>query len=94
MRNSKLLKATKKLPDTIIKIDEFIDVKGMKSQGNQMTKLKVKEIVVNVPEEGEEPWPQPEKEAEKIAVEEDSPAQTAEWDIAKNEGEEDQAKLF
>tara|TARA_B100000508_G_scaffold141026_1_gene145278 strand:+ start:54586 stop:57504 length:2919 start_codon:yes stop_codon:yes gene_type:complete len=54
---NKLLKATKNLPDRIVRIDEFIDVKGMKSQGNQLEKLKTKEIVLTHPVEGEKPWP-------------------------------------
>ncbi len=61
---NKLLKATKNLPDTVINFDEFIDVKGMKSQGNQITKLKVKEIVLDHEIEGDVPWPEPEKPIE------------------------------
>lgn len=54
---NKLLKATKNLPDKEVRLDEFIDVKGLKSQGNQLTKLKVKEIVLAHPPGGDEPWP-------------------------------------
>jgi topoisomerase-4 subunit A len=54
---NKLLKATKNLPDRIVRLDEFIDVKGMKSQGNQLEKLKVKQIELTHPVEGEKPWP-------------------------------------
>ena len=54
---NKLLKATKNLPDKEVRLDEFIDVKGMKSQGNQLTKLKVKEVLLDHPVEGDEPWP-------------------------------------
>ncbi|MEX1190765.1 MAG: DNA gyrase/topoisomerase IV subunit A [Brumimicrobium sp.] len=54
---NKLLKATKNLPDRIIRLDEFIDVKGMKSQGNQLEKLKVKEILLNHSVGGDQPWP-------------------------------------
>jgi topoisomerase-4 subunit A len=61
---NKRLKETKNLADKIVKLDEFIDVKGMKSQGNQLTKLKVKEIQLVGPIEGEEPWPVPEKPIE------------------------------
>jgi topoisomerase-4 subunit A len=53
---NKRLKETKNLPDTIVQLDDFIDVKGMKSLGNQLTKLKVKEVVLNHPIEGDEPW--------------------------------------
>jgi topoisomerase-4 subunit A len=54
---NKLLKETKNLPDNDVNLADFIDVKGMKAQGNQLTKLKVKEIVLTHPVEGEEPWP-------------------------------------
>ncbi len=103
---NKLLKATKNLPDTDVNLEDFIDVKGMKAQGNQLTKLKVKEIVLNHPIEGNEPWPEPEKKASPILedddlegedqnenFDEDSP--TIEWDLKKNEDDEDvQPTLF
>ena len=55
---NKHLKATKNLPDTIIDLSTFIDVKGMKAQGNQLTKLKVKEVMLNHPiGKGALPWP-------------------------------------
>ncbi len=60
---NKLLKATKSLPDKIVRLDEFIDVKGMKSQGNQLEKLKTKEIVLTHPVEGEKPWPDEEDDS-------------------------------
>jgi len=105
---NKLLKATKKLPDTEVKLDEFIDIKGMKSQGNQMTKLKVKEIVLDHPIEGGEPWPEPEKpeipvveetstekDDENVEAKDDSAPTTMEWDLSKKEDDDkDQAKLF
>jgi topoisomerase-4 subunit A len=102
---NKLLKETKNLPDNEIDLEEFIDVKGMKAQGNQLTKLKVKEIVLTHPIEGDEPWPEPEK---KTAVKEEDnnsendtdskedseggDSNTMEWDITKDE--DDQPKLF
>lgn len=56
---NKLLKETKNLPDNEVNLADFIDVKGMKAQGNQLTKLKVKEIVLTHSIEGEEePWPE------------------------------------
>jgi len=104
---NKLLKATKNLPDTIINFDDFIDVKGMKSQGNQVTKLKVKEIVLDHPIEGsaDEMWPEttPKKEVDvdqnpenhPIEAKEDEVAKTVEWDLQKKEDEDpDQPKLF
>ena len=55
---NKHLKATKNLPDTILDLSTFIDVKGMKAQGNQLTKLKVKEVLLNHPiGKGAIPWP-------------------------------------
>jgi topoisomerase-4 subunit A len=54
---NKLLKATKNLPDRIVRLDEFIDVKGMNAQGNQLEKLKVKEILLEHPPGGDTPWP-------------------------------------
>lgn len=56
---NKRLKETKNLPDKIEDIKEFIDVKGLKAQGNQLTKLKVKDVEFI---ETEEKWPVEEKE--------------------------------
>jgi len=64
---NKHLKATKNLPDTILDLSSFIDVKGMKAQGNQLTKLKVKEVILNHSiGEGKEPWPSTEIEVSEI----------------------------
>lgn len=101
---NKLLKATKNLPDTEVALEDFIDVKGMKAQGNQLTKLKVKEIVLNHAIEGDEPWPELEnKVVEKSTEDEtyeddqsiteeldsDGDSNTVEWDIKKKEDDED-----
>lgn len=98
---NKLLKATKNLPDTIIDMDEFIDVKGMKAQGNQITKLKVKEIVLDHSIEGDEPWPDDEKELnssneESTEGDDDETPTTIEWDLSKKKDDDDesQPKLF
>ena len=93
---NKLLKATKNLPDKIIELDDFIDVKGMKAQGNQITKLKVKEILLEHPIEGDEPWPEEviNEESEDVDVSEleseEGGSTTVEWDMDN----EDQPKLF
>ena len=93
---NKLLKATKNLPDKIIELDDFIDVKGMKAQGNQITKLKVKEILLEHPIEGDEPWPEEviNEESENVDVSEleseKGGSTTVEWDMDN----EDQPKLF
>lgn len=60
---NKLLKATKSLPDRIVRLDEFIDVKGMKSQGNQLEKLKTKEITLTHSVGGDKPWPDEEDQS-------------------------------
>ena len=99
---NKLLKATKNLPDTIIDIADFIDIKGMKSQGNQITKNKVKEIIVNIPEDGEEEWPKPEVSelsetsisSETVEGQEDEAPTTVEWDVKKEGEDGEQPKLF
>lgn len=103
---NKLLRETKNLPDNIINIADIIDVKGMKAQGNQLTKLKVKEIVLTHEIDGGEPWPTkasdlPEIELEVIdgqeAEDEDGSAPTIEWDILpkkEEDDDDDQIKLF
>ena len=98
---NKLLKETKNLPDNVVNLADMIDVKGMKAQGNQMTKLKVKEIVLtHLIDEGKEPWPQEEiavsdsEEADLIDSEEEGEAPTMEWDLTKKEEDDDQMKLF
>ena len=55
---NKLLKETKNLPDSLFNIADIIDVKGLKAQGNQVTKFKVKEIALNHEIDGGEPWPE------------------------------------
>jgi topoisomerase-4 subunit A len=71
----------------------------MKAQGNQLTKLKVKEIVLTHPIEGSEPWP--EDSVEEIEVEEldddsieEGDDTTVEWDLTKKDDDEDQMTLF
>jgi topoisomerase-4 subunit A len=100
---NKLLKETKNLPDNVVNLADMIDVKGMKAQGNQMTKLKVKEIVLtHAIDEGKEPWPEDavvvtetiENEIEEADEQGEIP--TMEWDLTKNDEDEDsdQMKLF
>jgi len=54
---NKRLKETKDLEDKIVSLNEIIDVKGDKAQGNQLTKLKVKDITLVDFIPGEE-WPE------------------------------------
>lgn len=104
---NKLLKETKNLPDNIVELADFIDIKGMKAQGNQLTKLKVKEVVLTHPIEGEEPWPEDQAPLEleidgEIGDNPDADAEgtSFEWDIkpedpATDEDDEaNQPKLF
>ena len=91
---NKLLKETKNLPDNVIELADLIEVKGMKAQGNQVTKLKVKEIVLEHPVEGDEPWPEDVKiesdDAEENDESDDDDDNTMEWDLT----DDDQPKLF
>lgn len=82
---NKRLKETKNLPDKEVQLDDFIDVKGMKSQGNQLTKLKVKEITLVGPIEGTEPWPEPEKKV--------SPKNEDDSDDDENESSDDEGPV-
>ena len=53
---NKRLKETKDLNDKIVDINNIVDVKGDKAKGNQLTRLKVKEItLMDVDEDGH--WP-------------------------------------
>ncbi len=100
---NKLLKETKNLPDNEVQLADFIEVKGMKAQGNQLTKLKVKEIVLTHPIEGTEPLPEDEESTEMadLAIEDDgeqngdehSSDSTIEWDFTDN-NPDDQMSLF
>ncbi len=94
---NKLLKETKNLLDNVIQIADLIETKGMKAQGNQVTKLKVKEIVLEHPIEGLEPWPEdvaPEISDEDSDDDSDDSEDdnTVEWDLTG--GDDDQPTLF
>ena len=55
---NKQLKQTKNLVDKIMSLHDFIEVKGLKAQGNQLTKFKVKEVVLTHDiQNGSIPWP-------------------------------------
>jgi len=96
---NKLLKETKNLPDNEVELADFIEIKGMKAQGNQLTKLKVKEVVLLHAVEGDEPWPEDvilELDLDESDIAEDGSSTTIEWDLSKSdEDEEDnQPTLF
>ncbi len=94
---NKLLKETKNLPDQVLNLADLIDVKGMKAQGNQMTKMKVKEIVLTHPiDESPEPWPQAEEILEETELlEDEAETPSMEWDLSKKEDDNpDQIPLF
>ena len=61
---SKRYKETKKLKDKVIELNGFIDVKGMKILGNQLTKLPVTKIEL-LPSKAEEAWSVIEKEQQR-----------------------------
>jgi topoisomerase-4 subunit A len=96
---NKQLKETKNLPDNMVNIADFIDVKGLKAQGNQLTKLKVKEIVIE-PQEVEQIWPEEIQEQLEVEVENEIEhdnevdGTTVEWDFTQSEEDEDQMTLF
>lgn len=100
---NKQLKETKNLPDQVLNLADLIDVKGMKAQGNQVTKMKVKEILLTHEiAEGKEPWPADEVPFEvegNISIDEDGEASdiategSVEWDLTKKD-EDDQPTLF
>ncbi|MDO7610933.1 MAG: hypothetical protein MUQ68_08750, partial [Crocinitomicaceae bacterium] len=67
---NKQLKETKNLPNKVIQLDEFIEVKGMKAQGNQLTKYKVKEVLLNHDiQKSKEPWPDEVEEGAEVQPE-------------------------
>ena len=103
---NKRLKETKNLADKEIDLSDFIEVKGMKSQGNQLTKLKVKEIELVGPIEGDEPWPKTEvaektsaknsteekdEKTEKPTSDDENPVEI-EWDLSGEDSEEAENK--
>ena len=94
---NKLLKETKNLLDQIVNLADLIDVKGMKAQGNQITKMKVKEIVLTHPiAESPEPWPQAEEILDEVEIlEDEDETPSMEWDLSKKEDDNpDQIPLF
>lgn len=95
---NKQLKATKNLPDKEVNLADFIDVKGMKSIGNQLTKLKVKEVTLLDLSEEDKKWPKEEAANTNTEVnntsDEEKPFEV-EWDMTKEkDDEEQQTKLF
>ena len=57
------LKETKELKDKIVNINKIVDVKGDKAKGNQLSKLKIKEIILMDVQDGED-WPDEEDSIE------------------------------
>ena len=68
---NKRLKETKDLEDKIVSLNEIIDVKGDKAQGNQLTKLKVKDVTLVDIIPGEE-WPEEIIPSETLEIKDDS----------------------
>ena len=67
---NKRLKETKDLEDKIVALNEIVDVKGDKAKGNQLTRLKVKDITLMDVEPADE-WPEEEMPSEESALSED-----------------------
>ena len=64
------MKETKDLEDKIVALNEIVDVKGDKAKGNQLTRLKVKDITLMDVEPADE-WPEEEMPSEEYALSED-----------------------
>ena len=77
---NKRLKETKDLKDKVFELNKVIDVKGDKAQGNQLTKLKIKDIQL-LPVSDDEEWPI-EIEEEKVIVDIE---ETANIDVVASE---------
>jgi len=107
---NKRLRETKNLGDKEINLADFIDVKGMKSLGNQLTKLKIKEIELTHAINGGEPYPNDRVEdaevieevsnSEMEVMDSDKPNEV-EWNLTKpstgpivEEDDDTQASLF
>ncbi len=100
---NKLLKETKNLPDNVVNLADLIEVKGMKAQGNQMTKLKVKEIILNHEIDGGEAWPETTREipfeiegivSDDTEYDGEESSADIEWDITAKSDEDDEPTLF
>ena len=71
---NKRLKETKDLSDKVEELNALIDLKGMKAQGNQLTKLKVKDVVLLPPLENEQ-WPVEQEVSNDAVADEDQKAE-------------------
>ena len=67
---NKRLKETKDLDDKIVSLNDIVDVKGDKAKGNQLTRLKVKDITLLEVEPGDE-WPEQEIPTVESTISED-----------------------
>lgn len=74
---NKHLKATRDLPDKRVDLSQFIDVKGVKSQGNQLTKFKVKAVERVGRIEGDTPWPESDEPSSSALLEDDPETKSA-----------------
>ena len=93
---SKRYKETKFLPDKEFAIKDFIEVKGVKAQGNQLTKLAVKSIGELPPQEGEDPTVEELMAKEHLTdpVVGQEKEKTGTSVLSGDEGEEEQGSLF
>ncbi len=84
---NKRLKETKDIPDKTEELNKVIDIKGLKAMGNQLTRLKVKEIHLLPQKEGED-WPEKEVVVEPEVVETESETEV------KDEGQSNEKKVI
>jgi topoisomerase-4 subunit A len=85
---NKRLKETKDLNDKVFELNDIIDVKGDKAQGNQLTKLKIKNIsLLSVAEEDQ--WPVMEDTIDISTDNDDSESLTVETSNEENDTSDD-----
>jgi topoisomerase-4 subunit A len=85
---NKRLKETKDLNDKVFELNDIIDVKGDKAQGNQLTKLKIKNIsLLSMAEEDQ--WPVMEDTIDISTDNDDSESLTVETSNEENDTSDD-----
>ena len=79
---NKRLKETKDVPDKTEELNNLIDVKGLKAMGNQLTKLKVKQVSLLPTKDGEE-WPEIEENPKIEDIAEETNNNSADKNVSK-----------
>jgi len=81
-------------PNEEVNLEEFISIKGIKAQGNQLTTHKVKQINLLDPLPYEEPEPQEPENIEVVDQEKVQSQDSKETDGSSSSGDNDQTSLF